>query len=140
MITPSQIYWLAKLDDIRSFFTDGFLPGIVLASVIIGMIASVLLTIIYPMTCCDTDKETSGNVKRVRNMSYGVLITGVILGIVTNFIAAFVPSTKQMAAIIVIPRIANSETVSELGDLGKDLVGLAKEWVEELRPTKKETK
>lgn len=140
MITPSQIYWLAKLDDIRSFFTDGFLSGIILASVIIGAIASALLTIVYPMSCCDTDKEISDTVKQARNMSYGVLITGVILGIVTNFIAAFIPSTKQMAAIVVIPRIANSETVSELGDLGKDLVGLAKEWVEEIRPKKKEAK
>lgn len=140
MITPSQIYWLAKLDDIRSFFIDGFLSGIILVLVVLGVVASVILTIVYLATYDEIDEGTSNVIKRTRNMSYGVLITGIILGIVTNLIAAFIPSTKQMAAIVVIPRIANSEAVSELGDLGKDLVGLAKEWVEEIRPKKKETK
>ena len=45
----------------------------------------------------------------------------------------FVPSTKEMAAIYVVPKIANSQTVK---DLGEGVVTLAREWLEELRPAK----
>ena len=49
--------------------------------------------------------------------------------------AALTPSTKDMAAILVIPRIANSEKVQ---DVGNRLYDLAVEWAEELRTRKKE--
>lgn len=48
-----------------------------------------------------------------------------------------IPSTKQMAAIIVVPKIANSEVVAEMGDTAKELVGLAKAWLVELKPKAK---
>lgn len=136
MITPSQIYWLAKLDDIRSFFTDGFLHDTVCAMLIFGTIAWVGLTIVCLATFGEIGEEATATVRKARNSACGTMLTAIVLGTIMNLGAAFVPSTKQMAAIVVIPRIANSETVSDLGDLGKDLVGLAKEWVEEMRPRK----
>jgi hypothetical protein len=48
-------------------------------------------------------------------------------------IAVFTPTTKQMAAILVVPKIANSEKVQVAGD---KLYDLAVEWLEELRPEK----
>ena len=47
---------------------------------------------------------------------------------------SFVPSTKQMAAIIIIPKIANSEIVAEMGDATKELIGLARDWMRTLAP------
>ena len=44
-------------------------------------------------------------------------------------------ASKGLAAIYVIPKIANSQTVN---DLGEGVVTLAREWIEELRPAKKE--
>lgn len=38
---------------------------------------------------------------------------------------------------IVIPRVANSESVKDIGD---GIVTLAKEWIEELKPSAKEDK
>ena len=48
-------------------------------------------------------------------------------------ICVFVPTTREMAAIYVVPKIANSETVK---DLGEGIVTLAREWIQELRPNK----
>ena len=45
----------------------------------------------------------------------------------------FTPSTKQMAAIVVVPKIVNSEKVQ---DVGEKLYGLAVEWMDELHPRK----
>ena len=50
---------------------------------------------------------------------------------------ALIPTTKEMCAIIAIPAIANSETVQGLGN---DIVGLAREWIIELKPNKTEGK
>ena len=58
-----------------------------------------------------------------------------VLGMIAVATSVFVPSTKTIAAIYVVPKIANSETVHELG---KGVVTLAREWLEELRPAKKE--
>ena len=139
MITQSQIYWLTKLDDIRSFFTDGFLHGMICVALPVGIIAWAALAIIHLVSLDEVSEETTATIRKARNFTCGTILVAVILGTMMDLAASFIPSTKQMAAIVVIPRIANSETVSELGDLGKDLIVLAKEWVEEIR-SKKETK
>lgn len=46
---------------------------------------------------------------------------------------AFIPSTKEMAAIIVLPKIVNNEKVQ---DAGNKLFDLAVEWLEDLKPGK----
>ena len=45
--------------------------------------------------------------------------------------AVLVPTTREVAAIIVIPRIANSESVEKIGT---GIVDLATAWLEELKP------
>lgn len=49
-----------------------------------------------------------------------------------------VPDTKQMCAVIIIPKIVNNEKIHDIGD---KFYNLAIEWMEELSPAKKgETK
>jgi SNF family Na+-dependent transporter len=57
----------------------------------------------------------------------------VVLFIALFSVCVFIPSTKQMAAIMIVPRIANSEKVQTIGNKVYDL---AVEWMEELKPTK----
>ena len=46
----------------------------------------------------------------------------------------FIPTTKEMCAIKIIPRVVNNEKVQELPE---KFVELANEWVEELKPKQK---
>ena len=46
----------------------------------------------------------------------------------------FIPTTKEACAIYLIPKIANNESVQEIGI---DIKTLAREWLEELRPAGK---
>lgn len=43
------------------------------------------------------------------------------------------PTSKEMCAILILPAIANNENTQEISE---ELIGLAKEWLKELRPEK----
>lgn len=67
-------------------------------------------------------------------------LTDVVKWLMVTFLTALamvilVPTTKQMAAIIVVPKIVNSERVQGAGE---KLYDLAAEWMDELHPKKKE--
>lgn len=140
MITPSQIYWLAKLDDIRHLLHGGMLDGMSFVACAVSVAVALFVTAFLAIEGTAMDDSMKTTITKCRGVAWKVVITSFVVQLACGIISTFTPSTKQMAAIFVIPRIANSEAVSELGDLGKDLVGLAKEWVEEIRPKNKETK
>ena len=51
--------------------------------------------------------------------------------------AILTPSTKEICATLLIPAIVNNEKVQGLGE---EFYDLAKEWMQELKPTKGESK
>lgn len=117
MITTTQMYWLTRLDALETL-------GIVM--IVLGLIVTVIATMIY---ACGFNAMTE-NEKRVGRNILRVSVPSLVIGIV---IAVFVPNTKEMAAIWVVPKLANSESVSEIAD---GIKTLAVEWLEELRPGK----
>lgn len=113
-ITPEMMYWLTRCDNI-------VIASVILAVAFGSLFAvSIILGIII-------DKEDAGP-------CYVICPLAFVIGMIFVSAAVFVPSTKEMAAIYVIPKIANSQTVK---DLGEGVVTLAREWIEELRPAMK---
>lgn len=120
MITPSLIYWITRLDPLHS-------AGCLMAA--LGIVIGLFL--FGPIFDTDIGGEAIANVKRAQKLILAIGIVGLL-------ICTFVPTKKEAAAMIVIPRIANSETVEQIGD---EVKTLAVEWLEELRPkSKKEQK
>ena len=111
-ITPEMMYWMTRCDDVRCL-------GLLLA-----IASPIALCLFEAMAFYVGYKPT---VKWIAGIVLSVLS---LIGIV---FATFVPTTREMAAIYVVPKIANSQTVK---DLGEGVVTLAREWVEELRPAK----
>lgn len=109
-MTTMQMYWLVMLDSI----IKGAIGLLVMS--LVGAAFSI-------MAWCDRD---------VRGR---VPLYFLAIAIFMALVATFTPSTKQMAAILVVPKIVNSEKVQKAGD---QLYDLATEWMEELRPKKKE--
>jgi len=105
MITESQIYWITRMDYIQTalFVLGGITTGLAVVGFIISAICCMLNVI-------------SGDSEAKRMMS-----------------ACFVPSTKELCAIKVIPKIVNNEEVQELPNR---VVELAGEWLENLKPEK----
>ena len=114
MITTTQMYWLVILDNIVS--------GAIALAIMTG-ISSIITGI-----AAGFDELP----KWIPKTTVSVMLASILL-------LMFTPSTKQMAAIIVVPKIVNNEKVQVAGDR---LYDLAVEWMDELRPkrSKKEDK
>ena len=134
-ITPSMIYWLTRLDEFS------FLFGIVFVCIVIVALVNVIGGFVA-LDSASTDKlynrperlaESKHNIK----VRFGRAVKLALVALLVGVINSVIPSTKQAAAIIVIPKIAKSEVVAEMGDTGKELVGLAKAWLIELKPQPK---
>lgn len=114
MITPMQMYWLLKLDDIRA----------ACSSFIAFMLFVIIMSLIYR-----DDKDE--RVKKTATAGFLLGFFGLALGAgAINFL----PSTKQMAAIYVVPAIANNEKIQQIGgktlDISNQLLDLTKEYLE----------
>jgi hypothetical protein len=59
---------------------------------------------------------------------------GMAVVVLLVMVMTFIPASKQMAAVMIVPKIANSEKVQTIGNKVYDL---AVEWMEELKPNKK---
>lgn len=111
-ITTTQMYWFMMLDNIKigsglmCTVTTLFFVGMIIATIDLG--------------------------KRPTIMKILTPILGV-LSFALFSVCVFLPSTKQMAAIMIVPKIANSEKVQTVGNRVYDL---AVEWMEELKPNK----
>ena len=121
MITPSTIYWISRLAPICF---------ISFAMALIGSMLAIMIWLGYAIAETSGDEEFAS---RLRKYFKPFAITAVI-GIMTQL---FVPTTKEAAAMLVIPKIANSESVQQLGD---GIVDLANQWLKELAPNKEEKK
>lgn len=120
MITPSLIYWITRLDAIREAAGLLCFFGVLFAGA--GLFAIFVCT---AENIPDPYRTIWRNVARF----------AAVLFLVAGLVRVLTPTKQEMAAIIVVPRIANSETVAEIGDGVKTL---AVEWLNELRPKSKE--
>ena len=109
-ITPATMYWITRFDGISTFLVIG---GLFLG--ISGLI-------------CATGSILDNETKIVK---CGLCAS--LLGVIFLAVSIFVPSTKEMAAILMVPAIANNEKVQ---DVGNKLYDLTVEWLDEFKPSK----
>ena len=111
-ITALDVYWVTRLDSIKAA-----LHVIIVCFGLVG--ASGLL--FYAMS----SEKVAGRFAACCLPAAAVLLLA----------QSFIPSTRAAAAMVVLPAIVNSEAVQTLP---AELTALAKEWMQELRPAKKE--
>ena len=127
MITESGIYWITRMDYIQTalFVLGGITTGLAVVSFVISAF------------CCMTNViRGDSDAKRMMVVSKKTFLASTVCGLIFGSIllsACFVPSTKEMCAIKIIPRIVNNKEVQELPN---KVVELANEWLEDLRPKK----
>lgn len=123
MITPSTIYWITRFDDIRTG-----LATLAIAILVLAALALVLFLAAAENVAREHEMECA-------KLAFCLAFALVLLAAVAGGVRAFVPTTKDAAAMAVLPALANSEKVQTVGNAVYDL---AVEWLEELRPAKKE--
>jgi len=107
-ITMSQIYWITRLDYIKDMLSFGLT---------IGSIATLMFMFLFAM------QKVENNEPWVSKRDF--LIT-VFISVFSGVVNVFVPTTKEMIVISVIPRVANvmsagsDELVKQVKNMGKN--------------------
>ena len=125
-ISAWTIYWITRLDEISILLTISF---------VLIAIVTVFFCFSWVANRDDYERQYHNGVEKQKT-AVGLLKWLVPVLIAVGLTNAFIPNTKQAAAMIVLPAIVNSEAVQELPS---ELTTLAREWLQELRP-KKESK
>lgn len=116
MITESTLYWITRLDNFQNLL------------VILGLLA--LAGIFFPLIALTQDYITEVEEK----ISKTVLSISIPVFIVSAIGLVFLPSTKEMCAIKVIPAIMQNEKIEGIGEKA---LNLTEAWIDELMPSKK---
>ena len=114
MITESCMYWILKLDDIRTFM---YVLGV------IGIIPSVALLLVFFASRMGKDDFCS-DYKQVGRLCGWLGAVAITLTLFFHLSYTLLPTTKQMAMIKVIPAIANSKEVEMVSKDAKELYKL----------------
>ena len=125
MITTSQMYWITRLDGISCTIITFTI--LLCAAYGIGLIFG-LIKYFDNFHYGPDDKDLKGAKMLLRFIAKYSFVP--IAGIVMS---CLIPTTREMAVILVVPRIANSEKVQQAGN---KLYDLAIEWMAELKPNK----
>jgi len=128
MITTAQMYWLTRLDNVHDLLC-GILVITCAAFAILSVIAGVATVV---SDTADDRRKAEFASKLWRNIALAALAAGTI--------KVFTPTTRELAAIIVVPKIANSTLVTEkIPQELSELYTLAKQYmIESLKEKKKE--
>lgn len=120
MITESTIYWMTRLDEIK-----GFCIGMLLFSIFTFFVLSCikLMLSVEPYG----DKLVVSKTHIIVSFLFFLLFSAGVI---------FTPTTREYAAMKVIPMIANNQDVKELGS---DVIDLAKDWLKQLKPKEVES-
>lgn len=127
-ITPSTVYWITRLDDIRDVFV-----GPLLTIPVLGFCGYVISWVLKNNELDDDDIKMCEKIHRDLRWSCWWLVAASLLW-------AFIPTGKQAAAILVAPAVLNSGFVSEtVPKEAREIYDLAKTWLKE-QAGKPETK
>ena len=131
VIEPWQVYLFVKINDIREFI-GGLTPLLVLAFIfsIVGYVA-------FRAANNDFDLyKPKWPFNWKIKMAFATLF---LAALTTGFLSRALPSMKELAAIILIPKIVNNEKVQGFaGDATTLMVSSMKKWAEEAEVALKE--
>ncbi len=111
VLDPSLVYWVLKMDDIHAF------------------IGALLIVPLLVMAACVVEVMHAQTILALRK---SLVLWCTTIMIILGGLQTFLPSTEQLATIIVLPTIANSPLAEEAGGLTVDIVKMARDKVQEL--------
>ena len=138
-MTESTLYWITRLDQIYSF-CNGL--GILLAILaVLGVITLTIFKIIKEVNRefnrgddLDRDFKTASSAISALKLPTISCIIGAVFML---FVTVFIPTTKEMTAIMVIPQFATQENCQKLQEMSKDLLDITAKWLEDVKNAKK---
>lgn len=138
-MTESTMYWITRLDQIYSFCNG--LGTLLAILAVLGVITLTIFKIIKEVNRefnrgndLDRDfKTASSAISALKFPTIGCIIGAIFM----SFVTVFIPTTKEMTAIKVIPQIATQENCQKLQEMSKDLLDITAKWLEDVKNAKK---
>lgn len=118
-----DVYWILQLDAINS--------SAHVISVVSGL-ALVCSVVVEAIAAANKEETTVKRFKLINKLMLSLFL-------ISLFTVAFVPKTKQMAVIIILPKVASEENIKEASKEGKVIYGLMKSWLKGKIEDTKET-
>ena len=119
MITKSQMYWMTRLDGIHDCMILFFLFTIFS---VVGVVVSYAISFASEAT---EERDVFNMSLKIRKICGWIFFVCLSVDILVEI---FVPTTKEMAAIYIVPKIVNSEKIRNVGN---QVYELAVQWMEE---------
>ncbi len=124
-MTSWQIYWLTRLDSISAFTS---IAGVLSTIAVGGLGITWLIAHDRSMFSDDSSK-----------IWVKPLCVSIFACILSWVVCIFIPNTKEMAVIIVAPKLYSAINANEdLKKIPANVIGLANAWLEELKAAPKE--
>ncbi len=123
-LTAWDIYLVTRMDLLRMFFV----AVTALSALCTAFFAFCWIDVRYSSLNSKEEAEENGAFAAKRIMMFLCPLLVGVFGVILT------PSTKTLAAMIVLPAIVNSEAVQQIP---AELTTLTREWLQELRPAKK---
>ncbi len=129
-MTESTMYWITRLNGLHSFF-----DGIQMLSIGVLFAAAIMFVITYSVMAINKnygpDDSDYAIAKSINGIASIVLIPALCIAISCSVVQVFVPTTKEMIAIKVIPAVAASEQAAKLKDISNDALDIASTWLKD---------
>lgn len=126
MITESTIYWVTRLDAFNH------LVAAVSFISVLCLIASIIASLVVM-----GERNSVLNDKGKLILPIKFVISSIIILVVSATLLVFVPTTKEYAAMKILPKIANDEALNTLSQDGKELYRLTVDYLKEQVTIKK---
>ena len=130
-MTESMIYWITRLDGIHSFFLG--------LQVISTILTAVGITIALTTVCIKASADLGESSDEVRIHDYvcklalKVLIPAFCIAMTCSLTRTFMPTTKEMIAIKVIPQIASVNNEKKIKDNSEDMLDITTVRLKDMR-------
>ena len=141
-MTETTMYWITRLDGVRSLLdSSGMLCGVVFfAGALFWVIFASIRKANERYNRDDHVDSDWAQANAIANTAKPFALWGLALSTVFSVALVFIPTTREMVAIKVIPAIASPEMREKLKDVSRDFVDVAAEWLKDVKAGDKERK
>ena len=141
-MNETTMYWITRLDGIRSLLDGlGVLCGVV--SVLGALFWVVAASVRKANELYNLDDHVDSywaQANAIANTAKPFALWGLALWTALSVAHVFIPTTREMVAIKVVPEIASPEMCEKLKDVSSDFVDVAAEWLKDVKGGNKERK
>ena len=130
-MTESMIYWITRLDGIHGFCYG--IQTIAVVFAIVGITAAIISVCIKITSEAEGSDDDARIASSICKIACKVWIPTFCIAMAFSLVRTFMPTTKEMIAIKVIPQIASTENVEKIKDISKDMLDITADWLKDMR-------